>query len=166
MSDVSATNAVTETPPQPVRSLPDQLMGKTGLDFWTSLNASDPDQEPLIYQARQGDLEMLADKIGFEFDLANVLMHMATKETPEGEVKDLLRIVLITATGECYGTFASGVRDSLATVFATRGYPPYSPPIRFRVATKKTSKGFKLLRLDRVFAPKPAPEQGGAGKKK
>lgn len=150
----------------PVRPV-DALMGKTGIDFWTSLDAKNESEEPLIYQARQGDLEALADKVGFEFECKHVLMHLASKELENGEVKELLRIVLVTPDGECYGTFSSGVRDSLATLFATRGYPPYSPAIRFKVSVKKTGKGFKMLRLDRVFALKEKANEtfGKAGKK-
>lgn len=141
-------------------------MGKSGPDFWTSLNPKDDAEEPLIYQARQGDLEAVADKPGLEFDLKHVLMHITQISDAGGEVKDVLRIVLITSEGDCLGTFSTGVRDSLATLFGSRGYPPYNPPVRFKVAVRKTNKGFKQVYLDRVFAPKSAPEQGGAPKKK
>lgn len=152
-------NEFTKPTQQPI---PAWFMPAGGLDYFTSLRADSDENESLIYNARQGEGETLADMVGQEFDLAHFLVHQAEKELPDGEVATLVRIVLITPDGRCLSTFSDGVMGSLKTLFGTRGLPPYAKPVRFKVATRKTGKGFKLLILERVFAAKPG--ENGAKK--
>lgn len=156
MSDEPQTTAVVASKPGTASNLPDAFTKGGGVSFWTSLDASTDEGEALVYHARQGQGIPVADNIGKEFNLTNILMHMAETSTPAGEVQQLLRLVLITDENECLTTFSDGIRESIATLFATKGYPPYAKPPRFKVSQIKTNNGFKLLTLERVFAPKPA----------
>jgi hypothetical protein len=75
-----------------------------------------------------------------------------------GEVRDLVRIVLVAKDGKTYQCFSAGIRQSLRLLFASEGLPPYERPMLLEFGVKKLPAG-QLLVL-RPHVPEPAKEKG------
>lgn len=85
----------------------------------------------------------ISDLINQEIELTNYYIEKTTltdKET--GEVKEALRAVLITASGESYGGCSKGLINSLKAIITVYGPAEvWKAPLRVKVVTDKVGRG-------------------------
>lgn len=126
------------------------------IDYWCSIDASTQEGKMLRYAARQGKAEQCGDAIGREVVVTDLLLHGVTLVTESGEMKDLIRAVMVLEDGTLVGTCSTGIVGCLKTACAEFGVPPWRPGLRFRVVQlvlKGSKRTFKLEPVI-VIAPK------------
>lgn len=146
----NAVNSVTEAdlvlvPPN------DLEPGKGQGNVWTSLKpVSDADKAKLM-NALQGDLPKLGDNIGKTIWVENVTfqeVELVNKST--GEVNKAIRTVLILKGGDMLSAVSDGVRASIGMACRIFRYPPWIPPMPFKIGQINTGGGkrFYVLNVD------------------
>lgn len=100
-----------------------------------------------IVKAMDDTDEQLLDCIGQVIECVNIIAHEAEFENDQKEIVSAIRTVLIDVNGKSYGSVATGVRDSVRSLFGMVGLPPYNPPIKLTPVQKKTRNGFRTLKL-------------------
>ena len=112
------------------------------VSFITSLNLDLPESREMIYKARYGDIPDSKDFINVEFELADYIMHPATRtDERTGEVQAWIRAVLINKDGEMISCGSWGVVDSLRDLSQLFSPPPWNPPIKVRLMARSIGNG-------------------------
>lgn len=85
----------------------------------------------------------LSDLINQEVELVNYYIEktvLTDKDT--GEVKEAMRAVIITSSGESYGSCSKGLINSLKAVITVYGPAEvWKSPVKVKVITEKVGKG-------------------------
>lgn len=85
----------------------------------------------------------ISDLINQEIDLVNYYIEKTTLTDKEsGEVKETLRAVLITSSGESYGGCSKGLINSLKAIITVYGPAEvWKVPVRVKVVAEKVGRG-------------------------
>lgn len=119
-----------------------------GAEYWCSIPADTPEGRMARYAAREGEAEQGRNVLNTEIVIQDLLLHSVTIRTEDGEVKDLLRAVMILSDGRMVGSCSTGIVGCLQTACREFGRPPWRPGFRFKVISIGISNGrqtFKLL---------------------
>lgn len=131
------------------------LMGIDDKPFYCSFDFKKPETEAMLFRVAQGSDENIMAMINMQIEIEHVYMAHASKINPEtGELNEFIRIVLISPEGIAYQCFSQGVRKSIALLAATRGLPPFRPPVRVVVKLQQLGTGRNWLTLELPTAPK------------
>lgn len=98
----------------------------------------------------QGKAEQLADYVGQDISVQDILAHTVETITEDGEVKALLRIVLAGPDGKAYQTTSEGIRNSIRLLARFYGRPPWKDGLMVKVEAVKTRRNFKTFTLSPV----------------
>lgn len=120
------------------------------IDYWTSLDGKSSESKSLIYAARQGKAEQLADAVGHEIVVVDLLLHPVVLRREDGEEVPLTRAVAILDDGRTVGTCSTGVVSCLKTACQIWGLPPWRPGLRFRVVQLSISGNRRTFKLEPV----------------
>lgn len=81
-------------------------------------------------------------------EVVNFYAHRVTINGPTaGELIDVTRCVLCTASGHMFAFISEGIAADLARMIYVFGLEPWTPPVKVKVTEVKTRRGFKTYRL-------------------
>lgn len=105
-----------------------------------------------IYNAVSTAGEQLLDHINEVLEIVDVAAHpVRLPDQNTGEIKDLLRTVLIAKDGTTYQAVSGGVVSSLQAIYAIVGAPSWiEEPLKIKVKQETTSNKFKVTTLELV----------------
>lgn len=121
--------------------------------YWCSVPGTTPESKMLRYAAAEGDSEKMDQVVNTEIVITNLLIKPITKVEPTGEVKDLLRMVLLLADGKMVGTCSKVVMSALRTMMTEWGLPPWEPGIRVKVTSVQIDPKRRTFKLLPVLLP-------------
>lgn len=137
------------------------MLGGADRPFYSSFDPASPAGKALLWQLNEGADAQVLESVNKVIDLHHVYAADAQKVDKEtGEVKELVRIVLVDKSGKTYQCFSAGIRQSLRLLFASEGLPPYERPMLLEFGVKKLPNG-QLLVL-RPHVPEAAQPKGKA----
>lgn len=99
-----------------------------------------------------GELLRKEEVMSTPFDVKYAYLHTITiAGNQPGELIDAVRTVLIDPDYNAVGFVSAGVAMGIYRAFVQYGRVPFDPPLRVRVANKRTRKGFNITTLVPVF---------------
>lgn len=103
-----------------------------------------------IYNAVNNASAQLADQVNKVLEIVDVVAHpVQLADMQTGELKELLRVVLIDKNGVSYQAVSEGVVSSLGKIFSIVGTPSWQDePVKMMPVTVKTAKGYSVLTLE------------------
>jgi hypothetical protein len=118
-----------------VKAQPQELAAPTKENVLTSYNREDKAQALLLWSALSHSDSSADDLVGQQIEVEHFVQHWITRVDDEtGEVRDVLRTVLVGPDGKRVSTGSETISKSIAMaarVFGVR--PPFDPPLRFVV---------------------------------
>lgn len=122
------------------------------------LDVSTWDGKAQLYNATQGQDAKVAEMIGLPMEVVSFLAHPASSPDPKtGEVQHFARIVLFLADGTRVSCGSEGMLNSLRSLCAAFGYPPWAPPMPITVKEEKGAGMNKYYTLELKTNGKLAP---------
>lgn len=116
-----------------------------------SICTFDPSTEEgkiLLFRVKYGEPQELAEQGGRILLVRHYYAHEVTGQpNDDGEIKDYVRSVIVTAEGEIYSAGSMGVWDCLRLMSAIRGPGVFDPPVPCMVKKKKTNNGRNFMQL-------------------
>jgi len=160
---MTTTQAADQVPDQtPAHAQPPAQARGNAMDFFSEagtkkqwFNVATPLEALQVIAAMDDTDFKLGDCRGQIIDCVQIVAHESEFENKEHELIAAVRTVIIDSQGKSYGSVAQGVRDSVASLFAMIGFPPYNPPIKLTPVEKTTRAGFKTLKLIPVVGKLP-----------
>lgn len=117
--------AVVQTPEQVAMD----IIG-TRRQVYTSLSRETPQQRKAFVKALNSCTARIANKMDETITVSDILLHRVEMASDDdGEVKELVRSVLISPSGDTYEACSKGVYNALAALFHMYGMPPWNPPL-------------------------------------
>lgn len=103
-----------------------------------------------IYNAVNNASEQLAAQVNKILEIVDVVAHpVQLVDMETGELKELLRVVLIDKNGVTYQAVSEGVVSSLTKIFSIVGTPSWNDdPVKMMPVNVKTAKGYSVLTLE------------------
>lgn len=143
-----------QTPADQTRAIApvDQFLRGATSGYYCSVQGDKPSDKMRRYAMREGDSEKADKYINREIVVVDVLLHETIVTNDKGEVKELLRAVLMLDTGEMFGTCSSGILGCLQTAMKEFGKPTWAPGLRFQVINKSLANNRHTFKLVPVFA--------------
>lgn len=138
-------------------------LGNTDKGMWTSLDRSNPKDQPIMIRCLGTADKRSDDVLNTVLTIKHVLAHnVDLTDSATGEVTPSVRIVLVTMEGETIGTVSKGIFSSLQSITSIVGQPPWVNGIQLMIKPVKTRSGFRTLVLEfiGIGAPAPAIKEG------
>lgn len=131
----------------PTSDLPEWFAGSSMAGVLTSLDLTDPHDEYLFVTARQQKCTPLTEIVNTTIEVSDYIAHPVTVVEDNGQLVELVRIVLIGPDGKMFQAASEGVRMSLMLIFQCRGRGPWEPALRLTPKLTKTRRGYNVLQL-------------------
>lgn len=125
----------------------DPSKGRVG--FWCSLPATSARDKAAIFNAMNGKVQPLDEKMNEQIVIENVLLQgVSITNVATGEISECVRCVLFDKEGKTYGCVSTGVHESVKKIIQLFGLPPFSPPLIVMPRKQKAKTGsFYTLEL-------------------
>lgn len=122
-------------------------LSATGALVFCTFDASTDEGKRRLYAATN-DAEQLSDNLNKTLQLVDIVGVPATVNDDEtGEVRELLRLVLLTKDGKRYSAISDGLYSSLQNIMAIFGSPAmWSEPLAIKVTESRSRRGFRFYR--------------------
>ena len=109
------------------------------------------EQGARVVALMQGQETPIADMVDKTITVQDVLAHgVETVDEKTGEVKAVLRIVLVAPDGKAWQTTSGGIRNSIRLLAKFYGLPPWKDGLKLKVNQVKTARGRKTFYLEPV----------------
>jgi hypothetical protein len=103
-----------------------------------------PDQAPKVLRYLNGKVSSLADQVGGRVSVEHLIAHhVEAADAATGELRRLVRLVLVSPTGEGWATTSGGVLTALRQLLAVYGPPPWQ--LTLEVQRLETRRGRQFL---------------------
>lgn len=123
-------------------------VGDDGLPsgVYASFETTDTAGKKALYNALNGDCASIADNVGKEIVISDVVVARSQTTDDNGEVKDSARTILIGPDGNRYASSSFGVLRSIIGLCQAFGSLHFDEPLTIIPIDVKTKKGhtFKL----------------------
>lgn len=126
-------------------SLAVQLSGRNTM--FCSMKHETPEEKALMFKAMNAPDAPLDSMVGQVIYIKDVFAEQAQFMDDDGVLSDIVRIVLVTTDGQCYGCSAKGIFSSIQHLIAIYGQPTWHEGVPVKVVIEKTRKGWKVLKL-------------------
>lgn len=118
---------------------------------WDSMKPTTDKQRALLYNAKNGAAKPFDSLIGQEVVVSDVSLALLERESAaDGEMRQVLRTMLFTPTGEAYAGESLGVGRCLAELMRSFGEPTWDPPLRLRLVQIALPESRRMFRLEFV----------------
>ncbi len=105
-----------------------------------------PEQAPKVIRYLNGQVPALADRVGERLTVEHLIAHhVEAADAGTGELRRLIRLVLVSPTGEAWATTSGGVLTALRQLLAIYGPPPWQ--LRVEVQRLTTRRGRQFLTI-------------------
>lgn len=102
-----------------------------------------------LFNAINSSENSLTDYIGQKLEITDMVAHpIKLADMQTGEIRELLRIVLIDTDGMAFSCVSEGVANSLQKIISIFGQAPWEPALTMSPKEIKTKAGFKVLTIE------------------
>lgn len=127
-----------------------ELLNAGGI--YSSISNQDQEAALEIYSA-VSSAQSLSDHLNEVIDVANIVLQpVEITDNQTGEIRQMIRSILITDKGEAFSASSDGVQTSLKNLFSIVGNPPWNPAIPLKAVQRQGRNGYKFLTLE--YSPK------------
>jgi hypothetical protein len=117
-----------------------QIGGKSR-QMYTSLDTTDKSKRMLIMKALQDCDAKLTENVNKSIMAVDYFAHdVQLKGKEDGEIIETIRLVVIDQEGLCYECVSQTLLRSLQTVAFVFGPPPWEPPLKLTVKSKRNGE--------------------------
>lgn len=118
------------------------LMTANTAKVYCSVSDSTPANKAIVYNAINNPTVKIADHVGKDIYIKDIYCEEFEQTDPEtGEVKPLIKTVLIDPDGNSFFSVAGGIFRAVKNLMQIFGYPTYETPIHVRVKPVRLKKG-------------------------
>lgn len=118
-----------------------ELTGSRVLEYYTSLDRTNPAGRLRFLQASQAADRAVSDTIGQWLPCEHIIMQLCELANAEtGELELATRIVILGHDGRSVDCWSNGVARGLQMVYQEFGRPPYPPGFELLVEQKRAGK--------------------------
>ena len=122
-----------------------ELLNSGGI--YSSIENKDQESALKIYDA-VSNAEPLSDHLGQTIMVRDVVLQpIEVNDTNTGEVRQMIRSILIDEEGKALSCSSDGVLTSLKSLFTFLGEPPFVPSVPLVPMQKTGRHGYKFLTL-------------------
>jgi len=149
----AAREAGAAEPSTALATIPPEVGGPLSFDTLAAdmFSTLPKEKRALVVRLMQGAAAALDTVIGKKIQVSDVIAHRINiVDTATGEVKEAVRIVLISPEGDAYQAVSDGVKQSLRTIASIYGKPPWKPALTVEVQQIKTRRGFRTYVLNPI----------------
>lgn len=143
----TANTASTPPTASSVNLLPSWFAADASGDVLHNLYPAGQNNEALVMMARSGSHKSMTEAVGEVIALSGFLCHPVQLVDTNGQIVDLVRCVFVSENYDMFEATGSGLRESLKLLINMRGLGFWDPPVRVKVASLKTRRGFMTYTL-------------------
>ena len=127
-----------------------EVFNNPAANFFSSIPMNSSREEKVkLFNAINSSENALIDYRGQKLNITDMVAHpIKLPDMQTGEIKDLLRIVLIDTEANAYSCVSDGVANSLEKIIAIFGQAPWKPALTMTPKEIKTKAGFKVLTIE------------------
>lgn len=111
-------------------------------DAYTSLDLSSPEQKVKLYNAINGATDKISALINVEIKMMDaVMIPSQAVDDKTGELKYIVRSIIIDTDGNSYASSSSGMQNSLRNILAIFGTLHFDEGLKVKIKQVETKRG-------------------------
>lgn len=111
-------------------------------DAYTSLDLSSPEQKVKLYNAINGATDKISALINVEIKMKDaVMIPSQAVDDKTGELKYIVRSIIIDTDGNSYASSSSGMQNSLRNILAIFGTLHFEEGLKVKIKQVETKRG-------------------------